>query len=136
MGPVSLLSACATTPNFAIAEIESRHEKLDGKRVRVTGWLRDCWYLSCHITAERGQKGPDLSLGASTLFDRAVGPFRKQEIEIEVEGIVGRPCFDHSNDPGRDPNLIEVCTDRADQLRRPRLLRVIQTFPKSDEEIN
>jgi hypothetical protein len=118
------VSASTSHQSLSISEVAARHEKLDGHRVRV----------GCIIYESPGGNGATLSLGSSPYFDRRVASFAKFDSEIILEGIVDRHCFDHSSDPGHDPNDILVCTDRADQIRNPRLVRVVKKILLSEPE--
>jgi hypothetical protein len=128
------VSASTSHQSLSISEVAARHEKLDGHRVRVHGWLNSCQRLGCIIYESPGGNGATLSLGSSPYFDRRVASFAKFDSEIILEGIVDRHCFDHSSDPGHDPNDILVCTDRADQIRNPRLVRVVKKILLSEPE--
>lgn len=112
-----------------------RHEELDGKRVMITGWLVECQPLSCALLNNLDGLDDDdfhyISLGESLEFDRSVARFEGRPHLVEVEGIIRRTCFSHQNDVGIDlGGDIIVCTDRADQLRNPRLLRVLDRAPE------
>lgn len=129
---IGLASGCATPTNLSFSEIALRHNELEGHRLRVVGWLRGCQFLSCGITSDPGGKGKWLSLGASKTFDRDVAPYNDSDILIEVEGTVGG-CFIDETENGQE---IEVCTDRADNIKHPRLVQILKVAPEVREEPN
>ena len=126
---LSLAACVGQLPHLTIAEVNSRHEALNGKRIIVTGWLTSCKRYDCSISLKPDGQTVELRIGGSRDFDRSVAAFAGKAIQIEVEGTVDRACFDHRKDPGHDPDLIEVCTDRANQLSNPRLVRIIEQSP-------
>jgi hypothetical protein len=119
--------AAAKRPELSVAAVISQHEALDGQIVRVRGWLNEqCYYLSCGLSSsDNGDGGLGLSLGESRRFDIALKKSKALGHEIIVEGRVHRLCFDHSKDPDVSDGEIVVCTDRANQLSAPRLIKVI-----------
>ena len=125
--PLALLliaASPASARTYSVAEVMQHHEVLNGKRVQVRGWIAVCQKLGCLL-----QVSPDrsewISIGTSPSFDRAVRRYQPDAIEVVVEGIVHRECFDHSKDADRDLMDGEICVDRADELAQPQLMRVI-----------
>jgi hypothetical protein len=119
------VTAGAEAPVLTVPQVIARHEALDGKIVRVRGWLiHRCQRLDCALSARRDDREPSLSLGGSTSFDSALRDARAEGHEILVEGRVNRTCFDHSKDPGNDSRELVLCTDRADELANPRLISI------------
>jgi hypothetical protein len=119
------VASAAEAPVLTVPQVIERHEALDGKVVRVSGWLHSrCYRFGCSITNTRDGKGAYLSLGGSGSFDLAVQKAGAQGRKILVEGRVNHTCFDHSKDPGNDPRELTICTDRADELADPRLISV------------
>jgi hypothetical protein len=125
------IGAAAEAPALTVPQVIAQHEALDGKVVRVRGWLlHRCQKLDCALSARRGDRQPSLSLGSSANFDLALQDSRAEGHEILVEGRVNRTCFDHSKDPDNDSRELTFCTDRADELADPRLISVYSSSPR------
>ena len=119
------VAAAVEAPVLTVPQVIAQHEALDGKVVRVRGWLlKRCQKLDCALSARRDDREPSISLGGSTSFDLALQDSRAEGHEILVEGRVNRICFDHSKDPGNGPGDLIFCTDRADELVDPRLITI------------
>lgn len=124
-GVLALLAA-APVPVMSVGDVIAGHEALDGKTVRVRGWLyAACYRFGCAIRARNERLAVQLSIGESSTFDRALEAANAVGKEIVVEGRVDRTCFDHSKDPGTTVKDIVICTDRAPQLADPRLIDVL-----------
>jgi hypothetical protein len=114
-----MLSACAVPAlsgpvPLSIDQVLARHPELDGQRVRVRGWLSLCQSLSCWMTTTPDKNArPFLSIGSSSSFDRAVAKWVGREVVIDAT----------LNDECLRPDII--CTDRADVLSDPVLVRVL-----------
>ena len=133
-----LLGACASISGapLNVGSVIAQHEALDDKRVRLVGWVKKCWGYNCQITEFPNQDGRSILIGASRDFDEATARFDGYEIQIELEATVRKTCFDHSKDPGGDPLEIVICTDRANQLSNPVIVRVLQkrAFKTNEED--
>ena len=101
--------------------------------MRVRGWLLErCYRFGCSISASNDTASERLSIGGSKSFDLALSQANVRGREILVEGRVKRDCFAHpKGDPAFDPNIISVCTDRADQLANPKLIKI---YPLSAQD--
>lgn len=112
-------------PTFSVAEVVARHIELNGRVVRVRGWIRECHGRSCSLyEAAVGAKGGGaeaawLSIGWAPAFDRQVRQLGVAQIEVEAR--VHAVCF---NDP-MPTGVVEVCADRVDQLQNPRLIKTV-----------
>ena len=111
-----------------IGDVITRYRLLDDAPVRVRGWLGECRRLSCQLYEGADYQGARLSLGASDTFDRRAA--RLASRWVMVEGRVNAFCLD--TDPHPLPNdevLVTGCTDRADDLRNPRIVAVYPDNP-------
>lgn len=120
MAAVTILfgTGAAEAPVLSIDDVIARHEALDGKIVRVRGWLLErCQPLGCSIVPSRRSYGLYLSLGGTASFDQSLVDRRAVGHEILIEGQV---------DAGQFPEDGEIITDRPAQLRHPRLIRIFR----------
>ena len=125
---IGLGAGCVTArpaPTLGVAEVVARHTELNGRVVRVRGWIRTCHGRGCSLCetsagAEgRGAEAGWLSIGWAPNFDRQVRSLGL--VQIELEARVRAVCF---NDP-MPAGVVEVCADRVDQLQNPRLVRIL-----------
>jgi hypothetical protein len=110
---------------LSVAEAVARHGELNGRVVRVKGWLGTCQGLSCSLyetlAGARGQGAEAgwLSIGSSVAFDRRARRLRHKRIVLEAR--LHAVCF---NDP-TPPGIVEVCADRVEQLQPIRIVRIL-----------
>ena len=114
--------------SLTIKNVVERHEALDGKKVRLTGWIKSCENYSCEMTEQAAQNGPVIRIGYAPHFDREFAKFNGSEVHIVIDGIVHAGCFDHETD-AKMPAEVVVCTDRSGQLDKPKLIKVLETKP-------
>ena len=113
---------------LTIKDVVGRHESLDGKQVRLTGWIKSCENYSCEMTDRAAQNGSVIRIGYAPDFDFELAKFKGFEVHIVVDGIVHAGCFGHETDANM-PAEVVVCTDRAGQLDKPKLIKVLETQP-------
>jgi hypothetical protein len=141
-GAVLLLLAAAPLANLAtagdgsnvldVSDVDAWHEALDGQTVQVRGWISVCHVLSCGLAAKPDGRGTFVSLGQSPDFDRDPQFQDRTSIkEVIVEAVVSRRCFAHGGEAGVMIPPPPPCMDRSDQLRSPKLLRVVRKLPFS-----
>lgn len=138
-----MASACSSDSAPTIASIIDQHEALNGKTVRVQGWVLVCQPLNCPLFENADGSGKNLSIGKSKAFDEAilrnggaafvVGPDREvtgnvdgRALYVEIRAQVDRTCFDHS---GENRVQTQFCFDRAGEMQSPLLIKVIKSAP-------
>lgn len=118
----------AATP-MMVSSVEADHRALVGRKILIMGWQTECQHLSCAICDQPPKilhdgaeewVGNCLSIATSQSFDRAVYRRRAVHRQVLIEAEVGG-CFADIN----EDDEIVICTDRASQLRRPRLVKIL-----------
>jgi hypothetical protein len=126
--PTSKATPAATpsrsTQVLSVPRVIAQHKGLNGKKVRVLGWIIGCGRYDCELfdTSDGGAK---VSLGRSQEFDKAVKR-AGGVLQVIVEGTIDRTCF--------EPSM--ACLDRPDQIRDPSLVRVLKVLPASPPKAN
>jgi hypothetical protein len=115
---------------LSVSDVIARHEELDGQKLRVRGWIGECGRLSCTLSAVPADAAQTVSLGLSPDFDNDPRFQDRSTIrEVVAEATLARQCFNHAGEPRSPVPPPPPCTDRPDQLRSPKLLRIIRTLP-------
>lgn len=121
-------ASCATargTQALSVADVVARHNELDGRVVRIRGWVGECHGRSCGLYETRsgahgnGAEAGSLSIGTAPAFDRQVRSLGRAQIVVDAR--VRAVCF---NDP-MPAGVVEVCADRVDQLQPIRIVQVL-----------
>ncbi len=115
--------AAARLPGLTVGDVWKQHGSLDGQVVRVSGVVNKCAGFSCALRENPSPTARTLSLGSSDTFDRAIQS--RLGRPVVVEGTLDARCLHaradrHSGD--HDPSKVYICTDRAPELRNPRLV--------------
>ena len=115
-------------PSLSVEELYSRRFELDGRRVRVTGWLGPCSRKRCRIENREGGGGRGIWIGRSAAFDRRAARLGTRWVTVEAR--VMKRCFGadlvHTDDE-RGTILFIPCagrTGRAAQLANPKIIAV------------
>ena len=119
-----LAAASASHPiSTTIAEVRLHPKEFAGKRLRLEGWINSCRSIECliseHLAARPVNYGQSLSLGANDALDQVLRPMLPARVEIEAE-------------PG--PCLGQACLDRAPDLVKVKVLKVISRNQKFSDE--
>ena len=121
-----LLAGCATPTSgssaLTVSEVWARHHELDGKVIRVRGFVSGCRILGCALQESLGEDTKWLGIGTSGKFDKAVAPLVGRQ--IVVKGRLDASCLHVYADPRFEQNRedIIICTDRASMIDEPRLI--------------
>ncbi|MDQ3143870.1 MAG: hypothetical protein M3Q57_03195 [Pseudomonadota bacterium] len=113
---------------LTVEEVWSRHGELEGKRIRVAGFVDRCYGLGCQLKQiGEGSDAKWLGIGTSAEFDGAVQAYLGKS--IVVEGQLDATCLHAYADEddglahvGKDYTVI--CTDRSSMLKHPKLISV------------
>ena len=110
------LSACASAPTerpLTVRHVVLNAEALDGQEILVTGWIEECWRLSCPLWHSADEVGKDwpfyLSIGSSKWFDR----FAQDNAPMRV---TLRARFHDKCIVNPVTQIIGVCADRSETL--------------------
>ena len=149
-------AADAPAPLLSIAEIQERHEQLDGRTVRIQGWITGCEPAGCilaveptdepwrtdngwvSIEATRELKKTIQKLGGKVAWTfpngRTPGSYRRGRfLFIEMEGIVDRTCFNHARE---GVPLTYICPHAHREILDTRLIKVIKSGPAPQQGRN
>lgn len=123
---IALVASPATMaqePNvMSVDEVLKHHDVLDGKLIRVRGWLTLCESLSCQISAKPSKKSPYLSIGSSNAFDENAA--RLVGTVVVVEAVLDTRCLRSRIGANRAKEEMVICLDRADELQNPQFIRL------------
>jgi hypothetical protein len=115
--------APARLPGLTVTEVWKQHDALDGQVVRVSGVVTRCAVLSCSLRENPSPSARGLGIGPSQRFDADIQSRLGQPVVIE--GVFDAACLHARADRAsgnRQARDIVVCTDRAPELRDPRLV--------------
>jgi hypothetical protein len=116
-------ASAAGVPTFDVAEVAAKIVALDGKVMRLRGWVSPgCYKFGCGLVSRfpKNPAQPDL-VGISIDYDEAFETKLQSVVgaEVVIEGRIDATC--------RRPHVI--CTDRAPDFHPYRIVRVIQRSP-------
>jgi len=111
----------AAAPAVSVPELINHHAELDGKIVRVRGWMGPCNKMGCFLFSRPGVKlNPGLperhqwlSIAGNLAFDRQVQSLRDRRVTIagryDDSCLRGDICLDRS--PELDPLAVAIDGD-------------------------
>lgn len=109
---------------IGVEDVIARHHELDGKRIRVHGWLGNCWSNSCGLFSSADEDAAlRLSIGSSKSFDLKARSLKGRHVEIEATVDAGCMHIKYDEPP---PENSEICLDRAEELASPILIRKLR----------
>jgi hypothetical protein len=138
-----LLCGCATqsrdqTRVLSVKEVNAHASELDGKTIRIRGWLprcggRDCSLYESKLDADTFLEGRArvrlLSIGYDPKFDAAVRPNLPATIVLEAQ--LNADCLNPRMKKSPDgTQYITICADRADDLKPIRLINIQPAAPR------
>jgi hypothetical protein len=117
---------------WGVNEVDAHASELDGKTIRIRGWLPRCGGLDCSLYESKfdadtflEQPGGKhlLSIGADPKFDAAVRP--KLPANIVLEAKLNSECLNPRMRKNPDgTQYITICADRTDDLKPIRLIKI------------
>lgn len=117
---------------ISVVSARAQIHALNGRIVRVRGWLSRCHRLSCglhpDLAAARAQDtdGAYLSLAGGTVLDERAPELSLSEVVLE--GVLSDRC----RQPPAATEVV-VCTDRAPDFTPTHVIAVLGQAPKGSE---